>query len=134
MSIASECPTLVLESTDHAPLHARRFLAEWFAKWGIADDYLGRLIICELVTNAHRHGEGPIVVRLLLDRRDGRPVIEVWDAGEGRPVVLPEDHAATSGRGLRLIAEFAGGCWGVRPLVEGGKAVWAKLPAAGDAR
>ncbi|MGI5322745.1 hypothetical protein [Actinomadura nitritigenes] len=52
-------------------------------------------------------------------------------AGEGRPVVLPEDHAATSGRGLRLIAEFAGGCWGVRPLVEGGKAVWAKLPGPG---
>jgi hypothetical protein len=51
---APDSPTLVLDPTDHAPLLARRFLAEWFAKWGIADDYLGRLV--------------------------GQPVIEVWDA------------------------------------------------------
>ncbi|MGI5322747.1 ATP-binding protein [Actinomadura nitritigenes] len=89
MSAAPECPTLVLESTDHAPLHARRFLAEWFAKWGIADDYLGRLVICELVTNAYRHGEGPIVVRMLLDERDGRPMIEVWECATRRSVVSP---------------------------------------------
>ncbi|MER6815435.1 ATP-binding protein [Spirillospora sp. NPDC000708] len=125
---ASEPPTLVLDSTDAAPRLAREFLAKQFADWGIADDYLGRLIVCELVTNAYRHGEGPIVVRLRRDEHDGRPVIEVWDAGEGRPVVRPEDHAAVSGRGLRLVAEFVQDRWGVRPLVEGGKAVWAKLP------
>ncbi|GAA0559333.1 hypothetical protein GCM10009546_21820 [Actinomadura livida] len=49
------------------------------------------------------------------------------DAGDERPVVRPEDHAAVSGRGLVLLAELAHD-WGVRPLNEGGKAVWAALP------
>lgn len=126
---APEIPTLVLEATCEAPRLARGFLAEWFAAWGISDDHMGRVVICELVTNAYRHGEGPIVVRLYLDERDGLPVIEVWDAGEGRPAVRPESRTALSGRGLLLIAEFVRGCWGVRPLNEAGKAVWAKLPA-----
>ncbi|GAA2138754.1 ATP-binding protein [Actinomadura napierensis] len=122
-----EVPTIVLEPTGEAPRLARLFLADQFAAWGIKDDYVARLIVCELVTNAYRHGEGPIVVRLPRDR-DGQPVIEVRDSGEGRPVVLPQNHAAVSGRGLQLIAEFVRDCWGVRPLGEGGKAVWVKLP------
>jgi anti-sigma regulatory factor (Ser/Thr protein kinase) len=122
-----EVPTIVLEPTGEAPRLAREFLGKCFAEWGMPDDYLGRLIVCELVTNAYRHGEGPIVVRLPRDS-DGQPVVEVWDSGEGRPVVKPQNHAAVSGRGLQLVAEFVRDCWGVRPLSEGGKAVWAKLP------
>ncbi|MBO2436340.1 ATP-binding protein [Actinomadura nitritigenes] len=129
MAFAAEGPhTIVLEPNVHAPLLARRFLAACFAEWGIEDDHLGRLVVCELVTNAWRHGEGPIVVRLYLDARDGLPVVEVWDSGAGRPVVRPPDDGAVCGRGLLLVAGFVRGCWGVRPLNEGGKAVWAKLP------
>lgn len=73
---------------------------------GIEDDHLGRLVVCELVTNAWRHGEGPIVVRLYLDARDGLPVVEVWDSGAGRPVVRPPDDGAVCGRGLLLVAGF----------------------------
>lgn len=124
-----ENPILVLNPTAEAPRLAREFLAKCFAEWGITDDYVGRLIVCELVTNAYRHGEGPIVVRLPRDAHDGHPVIEVWDAGEGRPAIRPQNSTAISGRGLQLIAEYVGGHWGVRPLNEGGKAVWAKLPA-----
>jgi anti-sigma regulatory factor (Ser/Thr protein kinase) len=132
MALAPEGPrTLVLEATAEAPRIARRFLGACFAEWGIGDDYLGRLVVCELVTNAHRHGEGPIVVRLYLDEGDGRPVVEVEDSGEGRPVVRPPDDRAPSGRGLLLVAGFLRGCWGVRPLSGGGKAVWAKLPGCG---
>ncbi|TDE27868.1 ATP-binding protein [Actinomadura sp. 6K520] len=123
---ASEVPTLVLEPTDQAPLLARRFLAERFREWGIADDYLGRLVVCELVTNAYLHGEGPIIIRVFMDERDGGVIVEVWDAGEGRPVIGREDHAATSGRGLLLMSELVTD-WGVRPLNEGGKVTWAKL-------
>ncbi|WP_141577276.1 ATP-binding protein [Actinomadura sp. WMMA1423] len=124
-----ENPILVLDPTATAPRLAREFLAKCFADWGITDDHLGRLIVCELVTNAYRHGEGPIVVRLPRDAQDGHLVIEVWDAGEGRPAVRPQNATAISGRGLQLVAEYVDNCWGVRPLVEGGKVVWAKLPA-----
>ena len=79
-----------------------------------------------MATNAFRHGEGPIVVRVFRDEADGAVVLEVWDAGEGRPVLRPEDPDATSGRGLVLLAELVRK-WGVRPLNEGGKATWAKL-------
>lgn len=122
----SEVPTLVLDATDQAPRMARGFLAARFAEWGIGDDYVGRLVVCELVTNAYRHGKPPIVVRVLRDPRDGLVVVEVWDGGEGRPVIRPENYAATSGRGLALMAQLVG-AWGVRPLNEGGKVTWAKL-------
>ncbi len=82
-------------------------------------------MVCELVTNSFRHGKGQIVVRIFRDERDG-PVVEVWDAGEGRPEIQVENYAATGGRGLLLMAELVRE-WGVRPLNEGGKVVWAKL-------
>ncbi|TDD88878.1 ATP-binding protein [Actinomadura darangshiensis] len=119
-------PTVVLEPNAQAPSLARRFLAARFAEWGIEDDYVGRLVVCELVTNSYLHGVGQIVVRVFRDERDGRVVVEVWDAGEGRPAIQPEDDGATSGRGLLLMAELVHD-WGVRPLNEGGKATWAKL-------
>ncbi|GAA4229658.1 hypothetical protein GCM10022254_22590 [Actinomadura meridiana] len=119
-------PTLVLEFTKQAPRLARQFLAERFAEWGLEDDYVGRLVISELTTNAYKHGAGPIIVRVFLDDHDGRPVLEVWDTAETRPKIQPENTAATSGRGLQLLADFAAE-WGVRPLNEGGKITWAKL-------
>ena len=130
MSVAPqtpEVPTIVLDSTDQAPRLARRFLAEQFASWGISEDYLGRLVVCELTTNAYKHGEGPIIVRLFLHSNDGQPVIEVTDTGTGHPTVQPQDYAATSGRGLQLMAELVRE-WGVKRLTGGGKVVWAKLP------
>ena len=115
----------MLERDARAPGMARRFVAEQFRGWGIADDHAARLVACELVTNAYRYGEGPIVVRVFLDERDGLPVIEVWDGGAGRPVVRPENYADTRGRGLLLVAEMVH-AWGVRPRNAGGKVVWAK--------
>lgn len=124
-AVAPEAPTLVLEPSDRAPALARRFVAERFREWGIADDSDARVVVSELVTNSLVHGDGPIVVRVLRDERDGRPVIEAWDGGEGRPVVQPEDHAATCGRGLFMVSQLAVE-WGTRPLLEGGKVTWAK--------
>ncbi|WP_242901179.1 ATP-binding protein [Actinomadura terrae] len=123
---APEILTLVLESTDKAPGLARRFVGDVCAGWGIADDYVARLVVCELVTNSYLHGEGPIVVRVLRDERDGRLVIEVWDGGLGRPEVGSENLASISGRGLALVIEMVR-AWGVRPLNEGGKVVWVKF-------
>lgn len=123
--VAPEVPTLVLEPTGRAPAAARRFVAVWFREWEIADDSDARVVVSELVTNSLVHGDGPIVVRMLRDERDARPVIEVWDGGAGRPEVRPEDDEAVSGRGLLMVSQLAV-AWGTRPLLEGGKITWAK--------
>ncbi|GAA0601912.1 ATP-binding protein [Actinomadura livida] len=123
--VAPEVPTLVLEPTERAPSLARRFVAGWFREWGIADDSDARVVVSELVTNSLVHGEGPIIVRVLRDKRDGRPVIEAWDGGPGLPEIKPEDDSATSGRGLLMVSQLALD-WGTRPLLEGGKLTWAK--------
>ncbi|TDB87080.1 sensor histidine kinase [Actinomadura sp. KC216] len=123
--VAPEVPTTVLPPTERAPAAARRFVTEHLRGWGIADLADALVIVSELVTNALRHGHGQIIVRLLRDERDGRPVIEVWDDGDGRPEVQPEDHTAETGRGLLMVSLLAT-AWGTRPLLENGKATWAK--------
>lgn len=117
--------TIVLDASGRAPALARRFVAEWFREWGIADDSDARVVVSELVTNSLVHGKGPIVVRLLRDEDDGRPVIETWDGGDGMPEVQPENHVALGGRGLLMVSQLAL-AWGTRPLLEGGKVTWAK--------
>jgi anti-sigma regulatory factor (Ser/Thr protein kinase) len=122
---ASEISTLTLEATDRAPWLARRFLAAHFRKWKIGGDYVARVVVSELVTNAYQHAVGPITVRIFLDQRDGRPVIEVQDQGEATPTIRPENHLDESGRGM-VAVETLVETWGVRPIPEGGKVVWAK--------
>lgn len=125
-TFAPEVPTLVLNPTDRAPAQARRFLAEQFREWGITEDYIGRLVVTEFVTNAWIHGSGPIIVRLYLGEYDRLPVVEVWDKGPGQPVLRPENPTVTSGRGLLAVSKLTL-AWGTRPLLEGGKVVWARL-------
>lgn len=122
--VAPEVPEIVLEPSDRAPGLARRFVAEQFREREISDDSDVRVVVSELVTNSWVHGAGPIVVRVLRDEHDGRPVIEVQDGGEGQPAIQPEDDA-TCGRGLLLVSQLAVE-WGTRPLLEGGKVTWAK--------
>jgi anti-sigma regulatory factor (Ser/Thr protein kinase) len=125
-TLAPEMPALVLEPTDRAPAYARRFLSERFRELEIADDYVGRLVVTELVTNAHKHvGFGYIVVRIVPEESGGHVLIEVWDQGQGLPTIKAEDHESTSGRGLLLMAKLVDD-WGVRLLNEPGKIVWVR--------
>ncbi|WP_189135000.1 SpoIIE family protein phosphatase [Wenjunlia tyrosinilytica] len=80
------------------------------------------LLVSELVTNALRHGEGDIRLRLLLDRT---LVCEVWDAGLVQPRRRRARDTDEGGRGLQLVSLLADG-WGSRrtPL---GKTVWFEL-------
>lgn len=124
---APEVPILVLNPTDQAPSLARDFLSNCFCDLGIADDYVGRLVVTELVTNAYKHvGTGQIIVRIFEDKRDGPVVVEVCDEGEEIPVVKAADLDALNGRGLFLMAQLVHE-WGVRPTNDGGKIIWAKF-------
>jgi anti-sigma regulatory factor (Ser/Thr protein kinase) len=125
--LTPEAPPLVLEPSDRAPSLARRYLAERFRELGIADDFVGQVVVSELVTNAWQHvGTGYIVVQVLADKRDDLVRIEVWDEGAGQPMAQGEDDDAESGRGLLLTSELVHD-WGVRPLTEEGKIVWARV-------
>ena len=126
-TLAPEVPVLVLAPTERAPGQARRFLVERFREMGIADDFVGRIVVTELVTNSYKHvGTGLIIVRVFRDERDGLVVIEVWDQGAGLPVVRAEDEDALCGRGLLMMARLVRE-WDVRPLNEQGKIVRARL-------
>lgn len=82
------------------------------------------LISSELVTNALRHGEGQIELRVKL--LEDRLRIEVVDEGEGGAPAVCEEASDRGGWGLRIVDQLALG-WGVR---EGATHVWADLALA----
>jgi serine phosphatase RsbU (regulator of sigma subunit) len=103
---------------------ARHFLGDLLPHWGVAEGpaTVSALLVSELVTNATRHTDGPIELRVELGRRLR---IEVYDDSHR----LPERrHAAlddTAGRGLELV-ELLSADWGVAHE-RSGKAVWFEL-------
>ncbi|MGI5419967.1 ATP-binding protein [Actinomadura luteofluorescens] len=116
---------VLIESSEHAPQQARSWAADVLAKWRLGDDYIARTVVTELVTNAYRHTDTKAIpVRLVLE--NGYFVVEVEDRSDVAPVLLGEDDAAESGRGLLMVALLATE-WGVRMLDGGGKVTWARL-------
>ena len=77
----------------------------------------------ELVANAIRHGQPPIV--LDVKGNEQRLTVAVTDGGGGRPVQTVVDPLAESGRGLTIVDQLADD-WGVRDLPQG-KCVWFEL-------
>ncbi|MFD9283948.1 SpoIIE family protein phosphatase [Streptomyces mirabilis] len=92
------------------------------ADWGLDEAaFAAELMLSELVTNAIRHGAGPIRVRLL----HGRTLIcEVSDASNTAPHLRRAASTDEGGRGLFLVAQLAQS-WGTRYLTEG-KVIWAE--------
>jgi hypothetical protein len=84
----------------------------------------------ELVTNAVRHGEPPIEVRLLTDGVDW--MLDVTDAATDRlPDPYPERPLGQGGYGLLLVARVASQLgWYVD---DDAKHVWARIELAPDA-
>jgi two-component sensor histidine kinase len=96
---------------------------------------VAELVVCELVTNALRHGllsarwmpeEHPISLTLL--RRDPYLMCAVTDPEPGGPVLMQPCAGAESGRGLQVV-ESCSAAWGWQPIDSAGKVVWALLPA-----
>jgi anti-sigma regulatory factor (Ser/Thr protein kinase) len=121
--------SVVLEADPTAPRAARGFVAAALRSWGLTE-YADTacLLTSELVTNAVRHGRGPVGLRI--SRRHPQTVVEVRDHGEGEvsrsqgPVTETE-----SGRGLAIV-ELLADHWGVVPGDEG-KTVWFVLSNGG---
>lgn len=92
------------------------------ADWGLDETaFAAELMLSELVTNAIRHGAGPIRVRLL----HGRTLIcEVSDTSNTAPHLRRAASTDEGGRGLFLVAQLAQS-WGTRYLPEG-KVIWAE--------
>ncbi|GHH88945.1 SpoIIE family protein phosphatase [Streptomyces capitiformicae] len=92
------------------------------AAWGLDEAaFAAELILSELVTNAIRHGAGPIRVRLLYDRT---LICEVSDTSNTAPHLRRAAATDEGGRGLFLVAQLSQS-WGARYLPEG-KVIWAE--------
>nr|WP_257003715.1 SpoIIE family protein phosphatase [Streptomyces sp. SA15] len=90
--------------------------------WGLDEAaFAAELMLSELVTNAIRHGAGPIRVRLLHERT---LICEVSDTSNTAPHLRRAATTDEGGRGLFLVAQLARS-WGTRYTPEG-KVIWAE--------
>lgn len=119
--------TIVLKPVPESIKVARDAVAFVASTWGI-DDYIPRVVVSELVTNALRVStpDDHIIVRAY--QRNGMRTIEVWDQADSMPQMQTPSDTDECGRGLILL-EFLVERWGVRPLSSGGKVVYAELRA-----
>ncbi|MGW2331884.1 SpoIIE family protein phosphatase [Streptomyces sp. NPDC001700] len=108
--------------------NARSLAVHQLAEWGLEELVMTtELIVSELVTNAIRHGTGPIRLRLI---RHDVLICEVADASNTSPRLRHARTTDEGGRGLFLVAQMTRR-WGTR-YAEGGKLIWAEqdLPGA----
>lgn len=103
---------------------ARAAAAGQLAEWGIDDiGFTTELLVSELVTNAIRHAQSPIQLRMILD---GALNCEVSDGSSTAPHLRRADRYDEDGRGLMLVAQLAER-WGTR-YTRTGKTIWAQQP------
>ncbi|MFD0164191.1 SpoIIE family protein phosphatase [Streptomyces decoyicus] len=116
-------------STDPAVVGSARALAgRQLSEWGL-DELLftTELIVSELVTNAIRHGTGPITLRLI---RQDALICEVSDASSTSPRLRHARTTDEGGRGLFIVAQLTRR-WGTRytPI---GKIIWTEQSMPSD--
>lgn len=101
---------------------ARKNVVDQLAAWGLTDAaFVTELIVSELVTNAIRHAEPPIQLRLIHDRS---LICEVSDASSTAPHMRRARTYDEGGRGLLLVAQLTQR-WGTRHTTKG-KTIWAE--------
>jgi hypothetical protein len=132
--LAATCP---LAPGAESARRAREFTRLTLGGWGLAAETdVAELVVCELVTNALRHGllsaqwmpeEHPIALTLL--RREPYLMCAVTDPEPCGPVLMESRAGAESGRGLQVV-ESCSTAWGWQPIDGAGKVVWALLPEA----
>ncbi|AWW41593.1 hypothetical protein DN051_37125 [Streptomyces cadmiisoli] len=105
---------------------ARHLAARQLSEWGL--EHLvstTELVVSELVTNAIRHGAGPIRLRLI---QHNVLTCEVFDSGICSPRVRHARIIDENGRGLYMVAQVSRR-WGFRSATEG-KLVWVEQDLA----
>ncbi|TQJ86484.1 SpoIIE family protein phosphatase [Streptomyces sp. SLBN-31] len=114
--------------TDPAVVaEARKEAARQLTEWGLEDlVFTTELVVSELVTNAIRHAQGPIRLRLIRERA---LVCEVCDGGATAPHLRHPRTTDEGGRGLLLVSQFTDR-WGTRFVPEG-KVIWAEQSLTG---
>ncbi|MFE9360502.1 ATP-binding protein [Streptomyces olivaceoviridis] len=115
--------TLLLPATAASVRSARHASRDALTRWNMegeaADDVV--LMVDELVTNAVRHGRGPLWLRLSV-HPSRTLVCEVGDGSDVLPGPYPTDPSAESGRGLFLVDALSD-AFGAR-AAGAGKVVW----------
>ncbi|MGW5263185.1 SpoIIE family protein phosphatase [Microbispora sp. NPDC004025] len=98
----------------------RKLAIEQLFVWGLDEmEFVTGLVVSELVTNAMRHGTGPIQLRLIRDRT---LICEVSDGSNTAPHLRRARVFDEGGRGLLLVAQLTQG-WGTRQTISG-KTIW----------
>jgi serine phosphatase RsbU (regulator of sigma subunit)/anti-sigma regulatory factor (Ser/Thr protein kinase) len=106
--------------------HARAQAARQLATWGLEEvSFTTELIVSELVTNAIRHAEPPIQLRMILDRALS---CEVSDGSSTTPHLCCADFDDEGGRGLLIVSQLTER-WGTRHT-RTGKTIWAQQSLA----
>jgi serine phosphatase RsbU (regulator of sigma subunit)/PAS domain-containing protein len=101
---------------------ARARAARQAVAWGLGElTFTTELLVSELVTNAIRHAQPPIQLRMILDTVLS---CEVSDASVTAPHHRRADRYDEGGRGLMLVARLAAR-WGTR-YTANGKTIWAQ--------
>ncbi|MGD3106472.1 SpoIIE family protein phosphatase [Streptomyces sp. YGL11-2] len=110
--------------TDPAVVARARALAgRQLSVWGMEPLlFTTELVVSELVTNAIRHGSGPITLRLI--RQDAALICEVFDTGSTAPHLRHARTTDEGGRGLLIVAQLTRR-WGTR-FTANGKIIWAE--------
>ena len=116
-------PVLVLPIDARSVAAARRFLRDVLDGYQAISIDDAVLMISELVTNAVRHAQ--TLLRVMVSIVGQTLHVEVSDDDPTLPSASTPDHKATSGRGLRIVADLADR-WGVIPNTDG-KTVWFEI-------
>ncbi|MFI8186524.1 SpoIIE family protein phosphatase [Actinacidiphila glaucinigra] len=118
-----------LSADEGAARRARQLVAGQLTAWGLDElEDSTKLIVSELVTNAVRHGKGPVGVCL---KRHQVLTCEVSDTDGSAPRIRSAVTTDENGRGMFLITQLSRR-WGARPAT-GGKVVWAEQDLPGKA-
>ncbi|MGA5202936.1 SpoIIE family protein phosphatase [Streptomyces variegatus] len=114
--------TWAVPADPSAVAQTRKDVVAQLERWGLPDAvFVTELVVSELVTNAIRHAEPPVQLRLI---HDTSLICEVSDGGSTAPHLRRARTYDEGGRGLLLVAQLTER-WGTRQSATG-KTIWAE--------